>query len=336
MNTPVLDLIPEQLTAIDAHCHAVGWLPADEHINALEPAGEGNMNRTLRATTGQRSFILKQSVPFVAKYPQIPAPANRIAIERQFYSTVQRDSPLALRMPRMLGFDAAARLLMLEDVGAGGDMLSLYRQPLEAGTSRGVFTALIYWLWRLHSLVNVDVNTFANQDMRALNHAHIFSIPLTPGNGAAIDPGLSDIATRFQLDTALRNIAEELGAIYLGNRAHASRPCLLHGDYYPGSWLRHERLGVMVIDPEFAFVGPPEFDVGVMVAHLTFAGFAQADIMGLLRSYVTPAGFEYGLAIRFAAIEIIRRLLGVAQLPLTASTEQKVAWLTVARGMIGT
>jgi len=328
------DLVPENLQAISMLCRTLGWLSSDEAILRLSQAGEGNMNRTLRAETGSRTFILKQSVPYVAKYPQIAAPEQRIVVEDHFYQAIQADGPLRIRMPRRLGFAPEFRLLMLEDVGRGADMLGVYANTGSDAGDRGVYTALVYWLWRLHSLRNFDVTGFTNEAMRALNHAHIFVIPLQVDNGAAIDPSLAEIAVRFQTDTPLIDLAAALGEIYLGNTTHASQPCLLHGDFYPGSWLRNERLGVMIIDPEFAFFGAPEFDVGVFVAHLTFAGFSQQDIMGTLRSYVTPAGFEYSLAIRFAAIEIIRRLLGVAQLPLQASSEQKRTWLETARMMI--
>lgn len=339
----MLELLEENCEVLTAHCRALGWLAADETIQRLEKAGEGNMNRTLRASTARRSFILKQSVPFVAKYPQIAAPAGRIDVENAFYDAVADDGPLSMRMPRRIGFDSNHRLLALQDIGTGGDMLHLYDPASgNAGTgksdesiARGIFTALVYWLWRLHSLQGIDATRFANHEMRALNHAHIFVIPLQANNGAAIDPGLVETAARFAADESLRNIASNLGRIYLGEEQHASRPCLLHGDYYPGSWLHHPNMGVMIIDPEFAFVGAPEFDVGVMLAHLTFAGFSQNEVMGTLRSYVTPPGFDYTLAVRFAAMEIIRRLLGVAQLPLAAGTEQRVNWLNTARMMIG-
>lgn len=330
------DLLPENLPAINALCNQLGWLSANETILALSHAGEGNMNRTLRVETGSRTFILKQSVPYVAKYPQIAAPEERIVVEDCFYRAIEADGPLRMRMPRRLGFAPESHLLMLEDVGRGADMLSIYANTGGDAADSGIYTALIYWLWRLHALRNVDATRFTNDAMRSLNHAHIFVIPLQINNGAAIDPALTETAERFQNDSQLSDIAGVLGEIYLGKTSHASRHCLLHGDFYPGSWLRNERLGVMIIDPEFAFFGPPEFDVGVLVAHLTFAGFAQQDIMGILRSYVTPPGFEYSLAIRFAAIEIIRRLLGVAQLPLQATPEQKRNWLETARLMINT
>lgn len=328
------DLLSENLPTINALCQQLGWLSANETILGLSHAGEGNMNRTLRAETGSRTFILKQSVPYVAKYPQIAAPEERIMVEDHFYRAIEADGPLRMRMPRRLGFAPESRLLMLEDVGRGADMLSVYANTGGDPADRGVYTALIYWLWRLHSLRSFDDTHFVNHTMRELNHAHIFVIPLQINNGSAIDPALAEVAQRFQNDSQLISIAGRLGEIYLGKTPHASQPCLLHGDFYPGSWLRNERVGVMIIDPEFAFCGPPEFDVGVLVAHLTFAGFAQQDIMGTLRSYVTPAGFEYSLAIRFAAIEIIRRLLGVAQLPLQATSEQKRTWLETARMMI--
>ena len=330
----VPELLPDNLSAFNSLCHKLGWLLPDETILGLSSAGEGNMNRTLRAETGSRTFILKQSVPYVAKYPQIAAPEERIVAENDFYQAIESDGPLRMRMPHRLGFAPESCLLMLEDVGSGADMLSIYANAGGDPSDRGVYTALVYWLWRLHSLRDFNATRFTNHAMRAPNHAHIFVIPLQPNNGAAIDPALADIAQRFQNDSQLINIADALGEIYLGRTPHASRPCLLHGDFYPGSWLRNKRLGVMIIDPEFAFCGPPEFDVGVFVAHLTFAGFAQQDIMGILRSYVTPPGFEYNLAIRFAAIEIIRRLLGVAQLPLQATPELKRTWLETARMMI--
>jgi 5-methylthioribose kinase len=331
----MLDLLPGNVAAVEAQCRTLGWIGPDESIEGLTPAGAGNMNRTVRVQLTSRTFILKQSVPFVAKYPQIAAPADRIGTENRFYSSIAADGPLSMRMPARIGFDPGNRLLALEDVGAGGDFLHLYKDGLSELNGRGHFTALVYWLWRLHALQGIDADDFANREMRVLNHQHIFVIPLLPGNGAAITPGLESIAAQFAADEGLRNIATQLGEIYLGNASHASRTCLLHGDYYPGSWLHHDRLGVAIIDPEFAFVGPPEFDVGVMLAHLTFAGFSQQDLMGTLRAYVTPPGFDYGLAIRFAAIEIIRRLLGVAQLPLEASVEQRTTWLNTARTMIG-
>jgi 5-methylthioribose kinase len=144
---------------------------------------------------------------------------------------------------------------------------------------------------------------------------------------------LSALQAELAADPAVRRQAETLGRIYLGG-AHPSRPVLLHGDYYPGSWLQHPTRGAMIIDPEFAFIGAPEFDVGVLSAHLQMSGYTEGDVMQLLRNYARPPGFSDRLAARFAGMEIIRRLLGVAQLPLAADTGTRCDWLRSARRMV--
>ena len=72
-------------------------------------------------------------------------------------------------------------------------------------------------------------------------------------------------ARALQADACYVGIVRELGALYLQDGTS-----LLHGDYFPGSWLQ-TAAGVRVIDPEFCFFGPPEFDVGVLLAHLHLA-----------------------------------------------------------------
>ncbi|MFU8814544.1 MAG: phosphotransferase [Pseudomonadales bacterium] len=332
---------------IEAHLKALGWIDGDEQLVALAPAGEGNMNRTLRVSLARigsrqpgRSVILKQAVPYVARYPHIPAPVERLEVERAFYGIVSRSAALAVRVPGVLGADMSNHLLCLEDLGEAADFTSLYQTAGDAaqrGAVRGgQLTALVYWLWKLHALdLGSDTpGCLENRAMRRLNHAHIFEIPFANDNGVALSPVLSSLQAEFATDAALRQQAAALGRIYLGEQHHESTAALLHGDYYPGSWLHHPSRGVMVIDPEFAFVGPPEFDVGVLFAHLLMAGYPQGDIMGLLQSYVRPAGFNPALAMGFAGMEVIRRLLGVAQLPLAATDDVRTQWLQAARQMV--
>ena len=93
---------------------------------AIERAGAGNMNLTLRVMPAVGpSFILKQGRPWVEKYKQIPAPADRTLVEAGFYSLVQTDPFLAARMPAILDFDPDNLVLALEDVGEG-DFSAVY------------------------------------------------------------------------------------------------------------------------------------------------------------------------------------------------------------------
>ena len=327
-----LDLTIDNGAAIEARLKSLGWIAPSATLEALERAGEGNMNRTLRARLPNGSLILKQSVPFVAKYPSIAAPPERIAVEAAFYAATAGSAAVAARLPSVLGYDPDNRLLALEDLGASSDLTACYTNPAVLGGERRA--TLLDWLGLLHthSLEHPDP-ILANHAMRELNHAHIFDIPLRADNGVdldAITPGLTAVARELHANAALRERMQSLGDIYLGRAPHASRPALLHGDYYPGSWLADEAGSVYVIDPEFAFVGPAEFDVGVLIAHFTFARVSQDELRTALAQYRAPEGFSLSLALAFAGAEVIRRLLGVAQLPLDADLTLKSAWLAAA------
>jgi 5-methylthioribose kinase len=56
--------------------------------------------------------------------------------------------------------------------------------------------------------------------------------------------------------------------------------------------------------------------------------------MDALRGGRPGEGFSRTLAFGFAGVEIIRRLLGVAQLPLAADLGTKQRWLALAREMV--
>lgn len=339
-----MELAPGNRARVQAHLRRLGWIGEDEQLLALTVAGEGNMNVTLRASLGRRSMILKQSRPYVAKYPEIPAPVERLDVEAAFYRAIAASPQLRRCTPEVLGEDRANHLLCLQDLGEAGDFSFLYQRHGSPGADGSAadsalparITRLANWLGELHNLAVGGLDFPANAAMRALNHAHIFEIPFDPDNGVAVSPELERQRRAFAADAALRAEAARLGRLYLGAERCPAAPVLLHGDFYPGSWLALPADGVAVIDPEFAFVGPAEFDVGVFTVHLIMGGFDEAAVAEALLSYTPPAGFDQALTRRFAAIEVIRRLLGVAQLPLRADEATRAGWLAWAREVLGT
>ena len=297
-----------------------GVLQHDEQITELASAGEGNMNVALRAkisgASGSRSIIVKQSRPYVAKYQQIPAPIERVAFESAFYDFVDVFEALAERMPRRLTSNSDHFLLVLEDLGRAADATSWY-QTAPSNIVEQV-TELLDWLCVLHenSRGKVDCQRFGNHELRALNHAHIFDLPFQDPAATDLEQhcvGLSEASLEVRSDQALRRAALRLGEHYLG-----SGNCLLHGDYYPGSWLVGGAKP-MVIDPEFCFAGPPEFDLGIMLGHLQLIGHTEAirTFEQQIETHDSPANaVDFELMHQFASVEVLRRLLGVAQLPL--------------------
>ena len=351
----MVDLLPDNVDAIQIFLRQKGWIGSSTTVSSLAPAGEGNMNRTLRATLDNTSegspttLILKQSAPFVAKYPQIAAPQDRLDVEAAFYQITALSANVQHYMPKMIHYDQGTNIMCLEDLGGGADMTSGYKNASGSvgGGNDNVFNAehrqtLMKWLSSLHS---IDLGTsgkqdaFVNMEMRKLNATHIFDLPLAVDNGIDLDgftSGLQKVAVGEYVGNAkLMDKSKRLGDIYLGKATSDSgKSCLLHGDYYPGSFLSNDETGVKIIDPEFAFCGPSEFDLGVFVAHCCFCGVSLDEIEKALASYDRP--YNRKLTMAFAGIELLRRLLGVAQLPLPADTAlaTKEKWLKQGKGWL--
>lgn len=306
------------------------WIGADEHVIKITKAGEGNMNFVARVHTNRRTVIFKQSRPWVEKYPQIAAPTERILQEITFYRLVQESAVLREAMPALITYDESFFAALFEDLGAVEDYTSLYRGERPAASE---MTALLHWLSALHhmSWSTTQRASLTNREMRALNHAHLFAIPLDPENGLdldAITSGLQEEAKRLQGIASYVDAISLLGDQYLGDG-----PALLHGDFYPGSWVYTEK-GPKIIDPEFAFFGCAEYDLGVFIAHLFMAGYDSSEIKALLQLYEAPRSFDFGVADQFAGMEIMRRLVGVAQLPLAIDIASKKALLRLSESLV--
>ena len=315
---------------IEKYLRQRGWLREGESVVNVSRAGEGNMNCTLRVCTERRSCIAKQSRPWVEKYPSIPAPDSRIAMEASFYSSVASSEAVATRMPRLLDFDEGQRVMLLEDLGETADFMRIYGACADRDLP---LQSLCGWLSALHGTrFNIQTQrALENRGMRVLNHEHIFDLPLQADNGLDLDgltEGLSATARALKEHAQYAQAVNDLGQRYLGEGTS-----LLHGDFYPGSWVESGN-DVWIIDPEFCFFGPAEFDVGVFVAHLLLAGKPMEYAFEVFAYYDGPIGFSWHLALGFAGVEIMRRLLGVAQLPLRADLEAKKTLLSLSRRLV--
>lgn len=312
------------ITELQEYLTTKGHLYAKEQIFAVEKPGEGNMNIVMRIKTNSRSFILKQSRPFVQKYQQIEAPLDRITVEHQFYEAMQNKS-LKQNMPSILGYDAKDHLLILEDLGHCEDMSSIYASKQIA---EGQLLRLTAILAAIHE--SEVLNDFPeNMAMRKLNHQHIFVLPFLEDNGFQLDDiqeGLQALSKSYKQDVALKAIVDKVGNTYL-----AKGNTILHGDYYPGSWMT-ETDKLYVIDPEFGFVGFAEFDLGVMAAHIIMATADESYLDTIYNLYHREAAKT--LMTQVAGIEIMRRLIGLAQLPLERTIAEKQYLLKLARKMI--
>ena len=323
-------LDPSNQRDIERYLLERGLVPAGGLPIAIQRAGDGNMNLALRVTPSSgRSFVLKQGRPWVEKYPQIPAPFERTLVEAAFYAEVQQQPRVAALMPRLLHLDAANHILALEDIGSAGDFTPIYANGAIPATT---LDTLLDWLTQLGT-VTIPVgrrDLFANRAMRALNHEHMFLFPLRDGNGLdlnAITPGLADAARELAADHAYVAAVAALGQRYL-----ADGGTLVHGDYFPGSWLKTDT-SVRIIDPEFCFLGEPEFDGGILAAHLALGGCEPA-VFEMVTAHAHARRLDLSRVAAYAGVEIMRRLIGVAQLPLSCGIDRKRPLLRHSRRLM--
>ncbi len=305
-------------------------LDAGEELVRAEKAGDGNMNCTVRVTTNHRTVIVKQARPWVEKYPQFEAPWDRAIREIEFYELVRSNQKIAGTMPALLHSDGKSRLIVLEDLGVGSDYTGIYRGD---AFSKNEINALADYLSELHGSFENETNRrgLANHEMRELNAQHIFFIPLQTDNGLDLDeisPGLRSAAEQFRADADYVNQVHALAGIYLSEGEH-----LLHGDFFPGSFLKTGS-GPRIIDPEFAYFGRSEFDPAVFIAHLLL-GRQDPELIDLfLRRYQPPSSHDVKLMLQLAGVEVMRRLIGYAQLPLGYGCEQRKQLLQISRQMV--
>ncbi|SFW56813.1 phosphotransferase [Cellulophaga fucicola] len=319
------------IDSLTSYLKSKNWLKEDEVITALEKPGEGNMNFTLRVITKARTFIIKQSREYVEKYPQVAAPAERVLREAEFYELIETVPTLKEMMPTLIGLDKENSVMVMDDLGNGSDFTYLYQEG-KVFLEEDLF-AVIDFIATLHTSISTDTCPYkiTNCEMRELNHEHIFNYPYLKDNGINLDdvlPGLQQEANVFIEDEILKTEVQKLGKLYLKDG-----DILLHGDYFPGSWLATVS-GVKIIDPEFCFFGLAEFEIGVTLAHLKMADQPNDIIKKAIDRYTSLADLNVELCYKYMAVEMLRRIIGLAQLPLEIDLKKRVELLTEAREIL--
>jgi 5-methylthioribose kinase len=307
------------------------WLGLDETIVSITKPGEGNMNYVLRVDTGKRTFIVKQSRAYVEKYPQVAAPEKRVVTESAFYEKISTKKAVQKYMPKLIGIDAANNLMVIEDLGKANDFTALY--DLQHQLKEEELIELLNYLNGLHGSFQKTIldEELLNLEMRNLNHEHIFHYPFLEDNGFdlnSVQEGLQALAIPYKKDADLKKQIALLGSLYLSKGMY-----LLHGDYYPGSWLKTAD-GIKIIDPEFCFYGSREFDLGVLIAHLYLTQQDAHLLTVVINEYETYPELNLEILNGFTGVEIIRRLIGLAQLPLQMDLKTKKELLGFAKTLI--
>lgn len=323
-------------------------------VRAVEEIGDGNLNRVFRVSGSQCSVIVKQAVPYLKIVGSSwPLTRHRARIERDAFAEHAKLVPGFV--PEVLHFDEDLSAIVFEDLRG----YSTWRDLLVAGTptpgvperaaaySAGVLLGTSHLT--LDSRVRKQMRQrFAYSELCLVTEDLVFTAPYTGSPSNRFDEEITDVARALRSDRSLRTAAAELRFAF-----KTRDEALVHGDLHTGSVLVGPG-DAKVIDLEFAFFGPFGFDPGLLLANLALSRVAhEASGGGLFAAAVddyarlfwetfadecrrrwrpTEPWFNRFLAslladaARFAGLEMIRRIVGLAHvadidsLPLPART----------------
>lgn len=211
-----------------------------------------------------------------------------------------------------MGIGRDKKIAYISDLEQATDFEFLYSQQKKLDPK--ICEKIILYMAKPHSLAIPKETNFENLKMRELNHAYIFDLAFKSGERPIdldlITDGLAKTVDFLMNDQELKTAAEKLGKLYF-----ESTRTLIHGDYYPISWIETNK-GLFVIDPEFGFLGLPEIDVGIFLAQMLLSdNFEMAyDLVG--KKYGL---YNDELVAKFCVVEVIRRISHIAQLPIENS-----------------
>ncbi|MFG1229421.1 S-methyl-5-thioribose kinase [Xanthobacter wiegelii] len=270
--------------ALDAESlpHRLGGRP--ELLDRLGPAdawqvrevGDGNLNLVFIVEGPKGSVVVKQALPYARVVGESwPMSLDRAFFEHEALSRLGTRDPG--RTPELIFFDPAQAMLAMEHLTPHKVVRRAFMAGEELpllGTHLGLYLARTLFRgsdWCMPTLARkADLALFAgNAELAGITEELVFSDPFKAAPLNRHTPGLEDIASAFRADRPLKLAAVEMKA-----RFCTCAETLLHGDLHTGSVMATPT-DTRVIDAEFALYGPMGFDVGVCLANLWMAAFAQ-------------------------------------------------------------
>ncbi|MDO0916190.1 S-methyl-5-thioribose kinase [Streptomyces sp. DT2A-34] len=241
----------------------------------VREVSDGNMNRVFLAPSadGTRSLAVKQALPWVrVAGPSWPMNPDRADAEARAYDQVAKVAPD--KIPAIHGYDPENYALVMEDMSD----LEVLRTRLNEGepygphTSAriGEFVAQLSFATSDFGMESADrkalVAASVSPELCKITEDVVLSEPYIEHEHNHWHEGLDDLAAEFRADARLRTEVADLRHTFM-----TSAQALLHGDLHTGSVMVGEREGahvVRVFDPEFSFVGPVGYDLGLYWANV--------------------------------------------------------------------
>jgi len=307
------------------------------HLVQVESAGDGNINWVRRARLGPaESVVVKQARPALERFPQYQASTERLVFESRYLELAAPFDEEDL-CPRVLDFDEANRVLILEDLGDSERLDAALARQADVSDAA---CAIARFLGRIHRATAGDASLherFRNEDMQRLHGEHIFALPYQE-NDFELPEQTAACADQLRADDALVSAAASAYQRYL-----TPEGALVHADVQPGNVLLTAS-GPKLLDAEIAHVGDPAFDVGTLLAHLVLPAAARGDakpaaevcsaVWSAYRQAHGPGHPTREATCRYAGLELLRRTVGAARVPAIESDAAGLRVVALGRELV--
>ena len=268
-----VETLPARLGNLPALTDRIG--PVDRW--SVAEVGDGNLNLVFIVTGPAGRIVVKQALPYVRLVGDSwPLPLNRAFFE--YNALTRHDARDPGRVPEVFHFDETQAMIVMRYLAPHVILRkSIVRGVEHPNLARhmGVFLARSLFRGSALSLsgrqLREDMGLFAgNHALADITENLVFSDPYFDAKLNRHTLGLELFIAPLRADRALRIAAQEAKHLFL-----CKTETLVHGDLHSGS-LMVTAEDTQVIDPEFAIYGPIGFDIGMFMANLLLAYFAQS------------------------------------------------------------
>lgn len=260
----------------------------DKNEVNVQEIGDGNLNFVFLITSSinpHKQLILKQSIPYLrCAGESFPLEKERIYFEcsafRHFFKHSSQhipmiyhvDEPMCLFVMQYFASHCVMRQGMIQ-----GIEYPKFADHLSTVLAENLFKTSSFYLNSIEK--NQLIAEFNGNTLRQLTENFVFTFPYMEHVTNKIRPSLYARAENLWCDFEFKSQILVLKNLFM-NKSDA----LLHGDLHTGSILINQN-ETIVIDPEFAYVGPFGFDIGTLFANLIMSWVSHVVVKPVENHY---------------------------------------------------
>ncbi|XP_048758628.2 methylthioribose kinase-like isoform X2 [Ostrea edulis] len=210
--------------------------------------------------------------------PDYPLGASRGETEYEALCVFSQLTPNSV--PHPIFYDEESRTMCMEDLTTYKDFR---KQLIRAECCTEAIEKIAGDIGQLHNQTHVAKigeekfteykKRFPNTELVSLTEQYIFTKPFDKSDETnRLSEDISASLPQLYDNPDVLQAAHDMKHIFLNKKE-----CLLHGDLHTGS-IMVDGGDTKIIDLEFAYMGPPAFDIGILLANYIFSYYGHMSI----------------------------------------------------------